>query len=161
MKINFLSFNKKDETIPRTQRWIYKILFLRVLFFIITFAITIYVLENKVEKGILNKITSFTIAKYLKTTPGNPFELAPDISGQLFGGNILILISLYAQYYSLNHKKAVGFWIAWLFDFLFVVSYPFLPIMPITILVLKLIPSIKTLFSKKDSYDDDLLDTNF
>lgn len=161
MKINFLSFNKKNEQIPGTQRWIYKILFLRVLFFIITFAITIYVLSNNITTGILSRITNFTLINYIKNNPVNPFENVASVGGYLFGENILLFIIIYFEYYTLKAKKVAGFWITWIFDFLLVISYPFLPIIPITILILKLIPSIKALFSKKDSYDDDLLDTNF
>ncbi|MCT4583222.1 MAG: hypothetical protein N4A35_17560 [Flavobacteriales bacterium] len=158
MPVKFLSLNQPDLNIPKSQRWIYRILFLRVLFIIITFAITIYVLNNEITTGFLNRVASFTLFNYLRYNSVNPFENISNVGSYLLGQNIIPFIILYFEFYTLKAKKVAGFWIVLVFDFLTVLSYPFLPVMPLLILILKVTPTAKTFFQNRKKHSSELLD---
>jgi hypothetical protein len=120
---------------PLTVKWINRILLFRLVVIIGIVVITTIVLLTNPEKGFW---TGFTNTIVRNAGAPSPQENAYYAAGHVAGYYILPIILIFLEYIFLQSRKRIGFWIAFILDFMTIISYHYIPLLPIIVLVLYL-----------------------
>ncbi|MDF2454331.1 MAG: hypothetical protein K0R51_324 [Cytophagaceae bacterium] len=143
-------------TLPSSVKWIQYLLKFRLIMMACLILIVGLVLYYKPQNEFLQGFVEGVIKQSGVTDESFSYTMA-----FLIGTNLIPALAIIFEYDFLRRKKALGFWICFTLDFIFIAAGRSLPLISLVILVLGLTKGTKEYFSKdkiKESERLNLLD---
>ena len=120
---------------PSSAIWLSRLLLFKIILLTVTTLTAIYTIYTNPERGFLAGYAD-AISQNLDII--DPYSNPDYAAGYLIGKNGFLGVLTLIQLFTFNLRKRIGFWVAWIINFITLLSNGVLPILSIAILILGL-----------------------